>query len=119
MFGKRRRSKPEGINGIRNQDLKDQLRLRKERTSGRIFEIIRAEDREANSRVFCQDLKNERKNVVEEQASSEMEKETALRIRAMDVGALTTLGTFTRTRPEEDDGDKPGATGNLSGSHSG
>jgi hypothetical protein len=34
---KRRRAKQEGINGIRDHDLKMQLLLRKERTSGRIF----------------------------------------------------------------------------------
>jgi hypothetical protein len=37
MFGKRCWVKPEGISGVRNQGLKEQLRLRKERTSGRIF----------------------------------------------------------------------------------
>jgi hypothetical protein len=34
-FVKRRRVKPEGINGIRDRDLKKQLRLRKGRISGR------------------------------------------------------------------------------------
>jgi hypothetical protein len=33
----RRRAKLEGINGIRDRDLKKQLYLRKEKTSGRIF----------------------------------------------------------------------------------
>jgi hypothetical protein len=37
MFGKRCRAKPEGINGIRNRDLKNQKHLGKERTSDRIF----------------------------------------------------------------------------------
>jgi hypothetical protein len=37
MFGKKRRAKPEGINGIRNQDFKEQLHLRKERTFDRFF----------------------------------------------------------------------------------
>jgi hypothetical protein len=36
-FGKRCRPKPEGINGIRDRDLKKELRLRKEGTSGRVF----------------------------------------------------------------------------------
>jgi hypothetical protein len=40
MCGKRHRTKPEGISGIRNQDLKKQLHLRKERTSGRIFRKV-------------------------------------------------------------------------------
>jgi hypothetical protein len=37
MFGKKCQSKPESIKGIRIQDLKNQLYLRSERTSGRIF----------------------------------------------------------------------------------
>jgi hypothetical protein len=36
-FGKRCRAKPVGINGIRDRDLKKQLCVRKERTSGRIL----------------------------------------------------------------------------------
>jgi hypothetical protein len=36
-FEKRRWAKPEGINGIRDRDLKEQLCLRKERTSDRIL----------------------------------------------------------------------------------
>jgi hypothetical protein len=36
-FGKRRRAKLECINGIRDRDVKKQLRLRKKRTSSRIF----------------------------------------------------------------------------------
>jgi hypothetical protein len=36
-FGKRRRAKLEGISEIRNQGLKEQLHLRKERTSSRMF----------------------------------------------------------------------------------
>jgi hypothetical protein len=49
--------------------------------------------------------KNECQNIVEETATSETEKETVYGVRAMDVGALTILGTFAPTRPEED-GDK-------------
>jgi hypothetical protein len=37
MFRKRHQAKREGISGIRDRDLKKQLCLRKERTSGRIF----------------------------------------------------------------------------------
>jgi hypothetical protein len=36
-FRKRHRVKQEGINGIRNQGLKEQLHLRKKRTPNRIF----------------------------------------------------------------------------------
>jgi hypothetical protein len=38
MFGKKCRPKPESIKGIRIQDLKKQLYMRRERTPGRIFE---------------------------------------------------------------------------------
>jgi hypothetical protein len=37
MFRERSWLKLEGISGIRNQGIKEQLHLRKERTSGRIF----------------------------------------------------------------------------------
>jgi hypothetical protein len=37
MFGKRHRAKPEGISGIRHQDLTEQLHLGSERTSSRIY----------------------------------------------------------------------------------
>jgi hypothetical protein len=79
----------------------------------------RAGDRETNCRVFCQDLENKCQNIVEEPAPSETKRETAHGVRAMDVGALIILGTFAWTRPEEDDGDKPGTTGTLPESHSG
>jgi hypothetical protein len=36
-FGKRHRAKPEGINGIRDRDIKEHLRLGNERTSSRII----------------------------------------------------------------------------------
>jgi hypothetical protein len=37
-------------------------------------------------------------------------KQTAHGVRAMDVGALTILGTFARIRPEEDGGGESGST---------
>jgi hypothetical protein len=37
MFGNRRWVKPEGGSGIRDRDVKEQLHLGSERTSGRIF----------------------------------------------------------------------------------
>jgi hypothetical protein len=57
----------------------------------------RAGDRKANNRVFCQDSKNKCQNIVEEPPPSEMEEETAERLRARNVGALTTLGTVALT----------------------
>jgi hypothetical protein len=51
-----------------------------------------------NSRIFCQDLKNEGQDIVEGSAPSETkEKTTNNRLRAMDIGALTTLGTVALT----------------------
>jgi hypothetical protein len=75
MFRKRCWVKPECINGIRNQGLKEQLRLRKERTSGMIFwENHQAGDFEVNSQVFYQDSKNKCQNIVKELAPSETKK---------------------------------------------
>jgi hypothetical protein len=60
-FGTRRRAKPKGINGTRNQGLKKQLRPRSERTSDRIFgktiglEILR---RTAGSSVRIRKIKD-------------------------------------------------------------
>jgi hypothetical protein len=89
-FGKRRRTKPEGISRIRDRDLKGINTSRKrEDIRQDLQEDCRPADREAKSRVFCQDSKNECHNVAEEPATSEMEKETAHGVRAMDVRALT------------------------------
>jgi hypothetical protein len=56
-----------------------------------------AGDCEVNSRIFHLDLENEYQDFMEGLAPSEMEKETAHRLRTRDVGALTILGTFTPT----------------------
>jgi hypothetical protein len=75
-FGTRCRSNPRGKNGIRNQDVKKQLCLGKERT-------------------FC---RISRKTVeLEGSAPSGTKKITAHGVRFMDVGALTTLETFACT----------------------
>jgi hypothetical protein len=59
-FGKRLRAKPEGINRIGDRDLKEQLQLGSERTSGKsLQEGSRAGDREEKSQAFSQDSKNE------------------------------------------------------------
>jgi hypothetical protein len=51
----------------------------------------RAADHKESSRIFLQDSKNECRYIVEGSAPSETKKETAHGIRAMTVGALTTL----------------------------
>jgi hypothetical protein len=57
----------------------------------------RAGDCKTNSPVFCQDLKNVCLDIVEESVPSVIQKETALRLRAGDAGAQTTLGKFAST----------------------
>jgi hypothetical protein len=47
----------------------------------------RAEERRTNSRVFCQDLKNEWQDLVEEPAAAQAKEETAHSLRDGDVGA--------------------------------
>jgi hypothetical protein len=59
-------------------------------------EDSRAADRKENSWIFRQDSKNECQDIVEGSAPSKTKKETAHGVRAMTVGALTTLGTFAR-----------------------
>jgi hypothetical protein len=49
-FGKRCRAKLEGISEIRNQSLKEQLHLRKERTSSRMFR--KTIELEATDQIF-------------------------------------------------------------------
>jgi hypothetical protein len=53
--------------------------------------------RKAKSRDFHQTAENECQDIVEGSAPSETEKETAHKVRAGGVGALTTLGTSVRT----------------------
>jgi hypothetical protein len=50
---------------------------------------------------------------VEGSALFETKEETAQRVRAGDVGALATLGTFALTVWKKDDGSTPGPTGTL------
>jgi hypothetical protein len=81
---------------MRNRDLKGWLRLGNERTPGRIFgktiglEIV-------NGWIFRQDSENECQDIMEGSAPSETEEITNSRLTAMDVGALTILGTFAPT----------------------
>jgi hypothetical protein len=50
-----------------------------------------------NSQIFHQDLQNEGLGIVEGSVPPEMEKETAHKIRAGDVGAPATLGSIAPT----------------------
>jgi hypothetical protein len=64
-------------------------------------------------------VENECQDIVEGSAPSKTTEETAHRVRAIEVGALTTLGTFSCTGRKKDDGDTSGLTGTLSGTHLG
>jgi hypothetical protein len=59
-----------------------------------LSENHRAGDREANSRVFCQDSENECQNFVVDPATAQTNEETALSLRTGDVGTLIILGSF-------------------------
>jgi hypothetical protein len=61
-----------------------------------LLENHRAGEREANSRIFCQDSKNECRNIVKESATAQTKEETAHSLRARDVGALANLGSVAR-----------------------
>jgi hypothetical protein len=76
----------EGTTSEEGEDIREELR-----------ENHRAGDREANSRVFCQDSKNECQNIVEEGATAQTKEKTANSLRIGDVGALTILGSFACT----------------------
>jgi hypothetical protein len=52
---------------------------------------------EANSPVYHQAVENECKDIMKEMATIQMKEETISSLKAIDVGALTTLQTFTRT----------------------
>jgi hypothetical protein len=63
-----------------------------------LLEGSRARDGEAKNRAFSQDSKNEWLDSVEGSTPYETKEETTNdSLRAMDVGALTTLGNFART----------------------
>jgi hypothetical protein len=59
-------------------------------SSGRLSCI----DREAKSQTITHDSGNECQNIMEGLACSKMKEETACRVRARDVGALATLGSW-------------------------
>jgi hypothetical protein len=57
-------------------------------------EGFRAGDHKANGQIFCQVAESEGLDIVEGSAPSETEKETAHGVRAGNVGAPATLGSF-------------------------
>jgi hypothetical protein len=77
--------------------LKTAITSGKQNTQQDFQEYRRAGDRELNSWVFCQNVENKYQDIMEGPAPSETENETAHRLKSMDVGALTTLGTFAPT----------------------
>jgi hypothetical protein len=62
-----------------------------------LHEDFQAGDRKVNSRIFCQTSKNYGLAIVEGSAPSKTEKEIAHRVRAVNVGAPATLGSFALT----------------------
>jgi hypothetical protein len=79
-FGNRHRAQPKCSNGKVNETFRQAL----------ILEIV-------NSWVFHQDSKNECQDIVEELATTKTEEETASSLRARDVEASATLGSFAHT----------------------
>jgi hypothetical protein len=72
-----------------------------------------------NSRIFHQDSKNEHHDIVEGSAPFKTKEETTNnKLEAMDVGALTILGTVALTDQKDENDDKPGLARILSGSRS-
>jgi hypothetical protein len=71
-FGKRHQAKPEGVSGIRDQDLKEQLHLGSKRTSSKIF---RSGDCDAKSQTASQDLENNCEDMMVGSAPSDMKEE--------------------------------------------
>jgi hypothetical protein len=67
---------------------------KQESTQQDLQEDCRAEDRKANSEDFHYTAENKRLDIVERLATSETKKEMAHRVGAINVAALTTLGTF-------------------------
>jgi hypothetical protein len=72
-----------------------------------------------SSRDFYRASKNEWLDIVEGSAPSETKEEPARRVRAGDVGAPATLGSFAHIDRKKDGGSISGPTGILSGSRSG
>jgi hypothetical protein len=100
---KRCQAQQEFNNGIRNLGLKRVITSGKqENTQQDLQADCRTGDHEANSQVFCQDSKNKCQNIVEEPATAQTKEEIEHNLRAMDVGALITLGTFAHTDRKKD-----------------
>jgi hypothetical protein len=116
MLKRKQRTCQEGSNGIRDRDVKEQLCLRKERTTGNgirgwsrrrrlqlvstgnVNETFRETlELEITKRIagnFHLTMENKLRDIVQGSAPSEMKEETTYSaVRAGNVGALTTLGT--------------------------
>jgi hypothetical protein len=65
MFRMRHRAKPVGINGIRDRELKEQLRLGSETIRQDLQEGSRVGVRKTNSKDFHKISENERQDIVE------------------------------------------------------
>lgn len=76
MFGKRHHMKPKGSHGVKNRYVKEQLHLRSERTSSRIFGKMIWLEIAKQIASLCQDVENEGLDIVEGLAPSKTEKET-------------------------------------------
>jgi hypothetical protein len=75
--------------------VRQQLHAGKTRTSGRSIQgDCWAASRKANSQNFLQTAENECQDIVEGSAPSKTKEEPAHTVRAGDVGAFTTLGSF-------------------------
>jgi hypothetical protein len=66
-----------------------------------------AGDRQDSSGVFYQDSKNECQDIVEEPTTAHVKEETTHSLRARDVAALVTLGSFFWTDQKRRNGSMP------------
>jgi hypothetical protein len=98
MFRMRYWAQSECINGILDQDLKEQLHLRKEKTFGRISgKIVELEIAKQTVETSIRLSKMNDWTLWRGHPPSKTKEKTAHRVGAIHVGALTTLRTFGRT----------------------
>jgi hypothetical protein len=70
----------------------------------RLLGSFRVGDHKANSRVFSQDSKNECQGIIEELSHTQTEEETPGSLKARDIGAFATHGSFTHTDQKKNGG---------------
>jgi hypothetical protein len=116
-FGERRRAEPRGNNGMRNQDMKKQLRLRKERSSGRIFR--KTEELKVRNQIVETSIRLRQMRAEHCGGIGLLRNENCTRSKIRGYRSIDHSRNFCPHQPEEDDGDKPGPTGTLSGDYSG